>query len=98
MNLYIPPDPRIADLGQALAGVRAGQEDLARRLEILEGQSVTRRSSGTMIPRAATTGPPEHCSAKCGRGFSPHTTPTPTEGGEAGRRRLAESSPRRHHP
>lgn len=37
MNLYIPPDPRIADLGQALAGVRAGQEDLARRLEILEG-------------------------------------------------------------
>ena len=35
-HLYIPPDPRIADLEETLALLRVDHQDLARRLETLE--------------------------------------------------------------
>ena len=38
MHIYVPPDPRVAELGQALAGLRVGQDYLARRLEVLESR------------------------------------------------------------
>ena len=35
-HLYIAPDPRIADLEETLATLRAGHQKLARRIEALE--------------------------------------------------------------
>ena len=36
MNIYIPPDPRVAELGQALAELKGRQDYLARYLKVLE--------------------------------------------------------------
>ena len=35
-HVYIPPDPRIADLEETLTVLRAGHQQLARRLDALE--------------------------------------------------------------
>ena len=38
MNLYIPPDPRVAELQQVLTGLTAGQNSLTKRLDVLESR------------------------------------------------------------
>ena len=38
MNLYIPPDPRVAELEKSVATLTASQTQLARRLNVVESR------------------------------------------------------------
>ena len=38
MSLYLPPDPRVAELEEALARLSADQDHLRRRLDVLESR------------------------------------------------------------